>query len=103
MRRFSRWVARSAFAAALVWAAGACNPYGDYCEAMMDCEGGNDADVEACIEEAEGAEEVASLWDCDEYFDELFTCVEEKSDCESDYYTPGDSCQDEEEDYEACM
>ena len=82
----------------------ACNPYGDYCKAAMDCEGGNDKDVDACVAQAEAAADDASLWDCDEWYDAAFECTEAEASCENgDYGVHDDSCQSEQEDYGACM
>jgi len=94
---------RGGLLAGLVVGLLACDPYGAYCEEAMDCMGGNEQDVDACVVELEGREEHAALWDCDEYFDALFECLELEADCDNDYYTPDDSCEDEQEDYEACM
>jgi len=104
MNRWSAWLSRGALFAALVVVAPGCNPYGAYCEERMDCEDGNEMDVDACVAEIEEAEEHASLWDCDEYFDLLFECMEAESDCDNDRYgVDGDNCESEAEDYSSCM
>ena len=103
MIRLVDLLGRGCLVGALAGAVVACDPYGAYCEEMMDCLDGNESDVEACVVEMEAAAEQASLWDCDEWFDELFACVEDESDCDNDHYTPGDDCEDEQEDFSACM
>ena len=104
MNRWTVRLSRGCLLAALVVALPACDRYGAYCEEMMDCEGGNEMDVDACIAEAEEAEEHASLWDCDEWFDLLFECIEAESDCDNDHYgVDGDNCDSEQEDYSSCM
>lgn len=84
-----------------------CSTYGSYCEAAMDCMGGNDADIEACEINQDEAEEIASIRDCSAEFDALFACVEEESSCEEiatvEVYTYGNDCENEEEDYNDCM
>jgi hypothetical protein len=81
----------------------ACNPYGDLCKAQMDCEGGNDKDVDACVANWNATSDAASLWDCDEWFDAYVDCVEQSSYCENRNYGVHDhSCDAEEEDLGAC-
>jgi hypothetical protein len=81
----------------------ACNPYGDYCKAAMDCEGGNDKDVDACVAEREAESDLAHLWDCDEWYDAYFACAEENSSCENGHYSVHDhSCDVEADDIDAC-
>jgi hypothetical protein len=94
-----RWVTALGALCALA----ACDPYGTYCQEYMDCVGGNEKDVEACIVEAEASADDASLWDCDEYFDEYFECLEAEADCDNDVYGPGDNCDQESERLSACM
>ncbi len=108
MNRCTAFLSHASLLAALAVTLHACNPYGDYCQEAMDCEGGNEADIDACVVDIEEAEEHASLWDCDEWFDAAFECAEVESECENDRYgVPTDSdghsrCEDEQEDYQAC-
>jgi hypothetical protein len=104
MNRWTALLSQGCVLAALALSLPACDRFGDYCAQMMDCEGGNDLDVEACVAEAEESEEHASLWDCDEWFDAYFECAEAESDCDNDRYgVHDDSCEDEEQDYGSCM
>jgi hypothetical protein len=82
----------------------ACNRFGDYCQAMMDCERGNDKDVDACVAQAKTAADDASMWDCDKWFDALFDCLEASSTCNNRQYGDHDDrCKGESEDYAACI
>ena len=69
-------------AAALGLTLTACGTsYGDICASAIQCEGGNDADVNACVAVANGAEDAAAAYDCaDAYFKQL-DCVEKTSTC----------------------
>jgi hypothetical protein len=89
---------------ALVLAASTgCSGFSSFCADAMDCEGGNDADTEACEIELDAAEEKAAIENCTEEFDAYFTCVEENSDCEDDNWTSDDKCEDEAEDLGDCL
>lgn len=104
MNRWTVWLSRGAFFAALFVAIPGCDPYGAYCDEKMDCEDGNEMDVESCVVDLEEEEERASLWDCDEYFDIYFECLELESECESDHYiVDGNNCNSEAEDLDSCM
>jgi hypothetical protein len=84
-----------------------CNPFASYCSDAMECVGGNDADIDACIVDAETAEDRAAVWGCEAEFDALVDCIEAESKCENNsegnkrYTTDGD-CDNEEEDLDEC-
>ena len=87
----------------LLSVASACDRYGTYCADKVDCEDGSDADVEACIVQQEEAEERASLWDCDEWYDLWFECAETGYDCDNKVWADhDDKCGDESDDKNAC-
>jgi len=93
--------------AALLGSAFACTDYSGYCEEAIDCEDGNEVDVEACVVDMEEREAEAALWDCDEYFDALYECRVDNSKCKDEKYESKDSdgkekCQDELDDLSAC-
>lgn len=55
--------------------------YGDRCAASVQCRGGNDRDVDACIAGTNGDEQVAAAYDClDAYFKHA-ECVDVTSTC----------------------
>lgn len=58
-----------------------CSAFGDLCQQQADCEGGNDADVDACIAETNGQAEVAAAYDCSDAFDKLSDCIEASGRC----------------------
>ena len=60
---------------ALVASAHCSSTFSDYCEKDRDCRGGNDADIDACVEELRASENVASAYDCDNQFDDLSDCI----------------------------
>ncbi len=69
-------------------ALGGCgSQFRKYCQAEADCEGGNDKDVDACIAQANGAEESASAYDCSDAFSKLADCYERTGNCEKGKYT----------------
>ena len=73
----------------------------------MDCEGGNEADVEACELEFEYASDQASLYGCEDYFDSLAECRDERAHCDtSDSENPAytaEDCAAELQDRNSCI
>ncbi len=84
-----------------------CDGFGDYCEARMDCENGNDADIDACELQFDYQEDLSSLYGCDEFFVAMVECLEERSQCDTDTdpptYTSNDDCSAEQLDHSSCM
>jgi hypothetical protein len=58
-----------------------CGGYGALCVDKMDCEGGNDADVEACEIQFEYLEDYSSLHGCDPEWEDYYFCFEEQARC----------------------
>ncbi|HVH44963.1 MAG TPA: hypothetical protein VM925_21565 [Labilithrix sp.] len=50
--------------------------YADLCEAQRNCSGGNDKDVDACVEAFRAQEKVASAYDCDSQWDTVSNCLD---------------------------
>jgi hypothetical protein len=50
--------------------------FSNYCEKERDCRGGNDNDVDACVEQFIAAENIASAYDCGDQFDAAADCLE---------------------------
>jgi hypothetical protein len=50
--------------------------YSTYCENDRNCSGGNDADVDACIEQQRTLENVSEAYDCGDQWDEVAECFE---------------------------
>ncbi len=84
--------------------AAGCGPsIGGYCALAADCEGGNDADEEACNIRFEELEELGNLKNCSQEFEDWFTCVEEDSRCNDDrYVTDDDACGPEKDQFKRC-
>jgi hypothetical protein len=90
----------------LAFATAGCESFSDYCEAKMDCEGGNDADIEACELSLEHNSDQASLYGCEDYFDSLAECLDERAQCDSDPAEPiytTDDCEPEQLDLSSCI
>lgn len=66
---------------------GCGSKYKSFCEAQAQCIGGNDADINACVAEAEGQKDVASAYDCSDPWDKLADCYDNKGTCKSQQYT----------------
>src|SRR5690349_9471451 len=74
-------------AAALGLTFTACgNTYGDLCASSIQCEGGNDADVDACVALSNGAEDEANAYDCADPYAKLLDCVERTSTCSKTHF-----------------
>ncbi len=76
-----------------------CGPdYDAICQEVVDCAGGNEADLEACIREAERQEEIADIEGCGDEWEEMIVCIEEEASCESTptgmACTTTDECRD---------
>ena len=96
--------------AALVFVASGCNmDIRDYCEAKMNCIGGNEADEDACVEQYDGEEDAADEYDCEDQFDYMMECLANKSECvESEYgdysyFTDNGECEEKQGNYYECI
>jgi nickel-dependent lactate racemase len=59
------------------------NAYGDRCATAIQCNGGNDKDVDACIATLNGAEDVAAAYDCGDAYFKLSDCIDTSGTCNS--------------------
>ena len=82
----------------------ACIDFEPYCLEKIDCEDGNDADVEACVISGEAEEDIAELYGCTDEFTLFAECREKDASCENDQYIldPKD-CDDESREYGRCL
>lgn len=88
----------------LTLAAVGCNRFGDFCAAATDCEDGNEADADACRIQVEAEQDRASLYGCDQWFDEYWQCYEDRATCRNgNYGLDVDDCANEDERYSSCM
>ena len=62
-----------------------CGPnYDNICQEMVDCAGGNEQDVDACIRQAEQQGEIADIEGCDSEWADFVACYEESASCQSE-------------------
>lgn len=88
-------------AAALGLTLTACGTsYGDLCASTVQCEGGNDADVNACVALRNGAENKAAAYDCSDAYFKHLDCVEKTSTCSKTRFD--DNCNSESDALHAC-
>lgn len=66
---------------ALLAAVSCSGATGDYCDKEHDCEGGNDADRDACVARAQASSDVADDYDCGDQYGEYLDCIADKSTC----------------------
>jgi len=84
-----------------------CARFGAYCTDAMDCERGNDNDIDACDVALTADADRADNWGCTEEFDELFDCMEAEAFCDgNDQWTTvsgtSDRCDTERRHYNEC-
>lgn len=88
-------------AAALGLTLTACGTsYSDICASSIQCEGGNDADVNACVAVLNGAEDEAAAYDCSDAYFKRLDCVEKTSTCSKTHFD--DNCGAESSALHAC-
>ena len=72
----------------------------DQCQQQIQCEGGNDADVDACIGVADGAEEVAAAYSCDDAYSKVVDCYTSTGHCKQGHWST--DCSHQEASLGAC-
>jgi len=83
-------------AAGLALAAAGCGPdFDTMCEDRESCHGGNDMDVEACVEFHEGLADYNSDIGCEDEFDEYWECFIDTASCSTD--GTGTSCSSDDD------
>jgi hypothetical protein len=80
-----------------------CGGYGSLCADAMDCEGGNDADVDACEATFNYYEDRSSLEGCDPEWDDLLTCTEDEARCTNNVFSPQGYCDRERDRWVNCV
>ena len=76
------------------------NSYGELCAASVQCHGGNDRDVDACIARSSGDEEVAAAYDCSDPYFKLADCIDRTSTCNDKHFEA--NCKDESSAFRTC-
>jgi hypothetical protein len=88
---------------ALLLSASCSGRYGDYCDKLIDCEGGNDKDRSACVEFAKAEADVADDYDCGDAFDTAFDCLVNSSVCTAERKLDDKACDDQRKAERACI
>lgn len=79
-----------------------CGSFGDYCADQATCEGGNEADEEACAVRLETLEARAVARACESDFDSFFECLESDVSCDGETFDE-DVCETERGDLAECL
>ncbi len=75
----------------------------DLCDLSVECEGGNDADYDACNARYDAVAEIADLKNCGEEYDSWIECFADNARCNDDRYrVDDDQCERAEEQLEDC-
>ena len=74
--------------------------YSEFCASAIQCEGGNDADVNACVAVANGAEDEAAAYDCSDAYFKHLECVEKTSTCSKTHFDA--NCKSERDALHSC-
>ena len=98
-----RWKAELCALALGALVAGCGSSHADYCERMMDCQNGNDLDVEHCIVDADGKDDEAAEYDCVDEREAVVACHDDEATCTDGSWGWSDECMSEEEDYNECV
>jgi hypothetical protein len=100
MRSSSAWVGAALLLASVGF--GGCSPYSTYCVDAMDCEGGNDNDIDACEISLKAEADHADVWGCTDDWDRYWECIEAEAHCDNDNWTSDDHCNNEGSDLNDC-
>lgn len=85
----------AAIALACMVASGCSNPYADICERGAVCRGSNDRDIDACIIQQESNEQVASIYGCDNQWNDYIDCMVANGSCMGDKLSGCDAFKDQ--------
>lgn len=79
----------------------------DYCTQKCECEMCSDKIRNECLVNEQAEYDYAKAYECDEEFDELYTCLADRYTCdEGDYtidYSDYNECSDQAETYSTCV
>jgi len=101
-----RWkfdVRTGAVAAAMlaVFSASCADLHGDLCERAATCGGGGELEVEACVADLDRREELATIYGCDDRWDDYLACLDERGYCDDDGELSG--CDEVDDSYKHCI
>jgi hypothetical protein len=89
-------------AASLTASSSGCGTSGaDVCEAVCDCEGCSEKQLDECIDEIEEIEEKAEELGCEDQLDDWLSCVDDELECRGDD-ADVDGCDEEEDALTRC-
>ncbi len=80
--------------------AGCGNSYGDRCASAIQCSGGNDKDVDACVATVNASEEIAAAYDCGDAYFKLSDCIDKTSTCDNKHFQA--NCKGESDALKTC-
>lgn len=72
-----------------------CGGIGSFCTDKAECEGGNEADQEACELNLAQLEDRASVRECPDDFEAYLECLEDNATCEDERYTTEGACDEQ--------
>jgi hypothetical protein len=81
----------------------------DYCGLIAQCEGGNDMDEKACVEDAKGDRSENAVYNCGEKYDQWLECEVDQGHCyydedlEDDIYGDDGKCDGTEDALSECI
>jgi hypothetical protein len=81
--------------------AGCGNSYGDRCATSIQCTGGNDKDVNACVAALNGTEQVAAAYDCSDAYFKLSDCIDRTGTCDNKHFVS--NCKGESDALHSCQ
>jgi hypothetical protein len=103
MQIFARRLFAGALLAGIALSLIACHStYYDFCKQRQECEGGNDKDIDACIESQRGEEDIAGDYDCKDSFSKYKDCYTVKGSCKNGAYDFVSPCSNESKAYSSC-
>jgi hypothetical protein len=75
----------------------------DYCEQQTKCEGGNDNDEDACVEQMKGEKKAAKEYGCRKEYNDYMECAAENNSCEEEFFMEDEKCFSKEEKLWECV
>ncbi len=104
MRNVGRKAAWPILLMAGLSSAQACLSFDTYCQEKVDCQDGNEKDVEACVVAEEAGADIADLYGCTDELELFAECREKDATCVSDQYIlENNDCNDERDEYSSCL
>ena len=102
VRALAALVPLTFFCTLIVLTGGCGSRFGDYCKAAIQCEGGNDKDVDACQDSLDGCDNAANAYGCNSEANAYADCITQKSGCNNKNYTTNE-CDNEGQALASCV